>query len=100
MPYDKKGKYKNPTVDDYIAMAQTFELSVRSDGDARAITFLANEVIKLRNAMPCPRCLGTPGRMSTGQVYMGGAETYDDCDQCKKHPGKEFKPEKEIFEED
>lgn len=100
MPYDKKGKYRNPDVDDYIKMARRQSFSFRSDGDARAISFLANEVIKLRNEMPCPRCLGTPGRMTTGEAYMGGPETYDTCDQCKKHKGKKYKQEKLIFEEE
>lgn len=87
-------KYKNPTVEDYLELAK--KNVVMSDGASQAIHVLANEVIKLRNEVPCPRCLGTPGRMSTGEAYMGGPETYDTCDQCKKHKGKKFKPMKKI----
>lgn len=75
----KIGKYINPTVDDYLEMAR--KRIVQSDGDSRAICMLADEVIKLRNAMPCSRCLGA----------------YDTCTACKKHKGKEFKHTVRLF---
>jgi hypothetical protein len=94
-PNVTKKKYKNPTLEDYLELAR--KRTVMSDGDSRAICMLADEVIKLRNEMPCPRCLGTPGRMCTGEAYMGGPETYDTCDKCRKHKGKKFKPMKSIM---
>ena len=90
-------KYKNPTVDDYLKRLSVKGVAYgRSDAEWTMIRALANEVIKLRNEVPCPRCLGTSGRMCTGEVYMGGPETYDTCDQCKKHKGKKYPPMKKI----
>ena len=83
-----------PTVLDLLEHAR--ERRVQSDSDSHTICTLADEVVKLRNAMPCPRCIGTPGRMSTGDMYMGGPTTYDTCEKCKGHPGKKYKRMRRI----
>jgi len=76
-------------------IASARKRAIQSDPDSAVIVELANEVIRLRNEMPCKECGGTK-RVSTGEVYMGGPETFDTCDACKKHPGLEYKPMKEI----
>jgi len=49
------------------------------------VKWLIQEVEKT----PCPECKGT-GRMCTGEMYMGGPETYDTCTECKGHVGKKY----------
>lgn len=87
-------KPKNPDIDACIEIARKRVLM--SDGDSQTMIVLAEEVIALRNAMPCERCKGT-GRMCIGEAYMGGPEQYDNCDKCKKHIGKKFKQTKAIL---
>lgn len=85
------------TIDDYLKRLRRKDAVYgRNETEHRMIRRLANEVVRLRNDMPCPRCLGTPGKMCTGEVYMGGPETYDTCNKCKKHKGKKYKSQKEI----
>ena len=89
-----KGKYLKPVIRDLLEHAR--KRAVLSDADSHTIRRLANEVIRLRNATPCKRCLGTPGRMTTGTTYMGGDYTYGPCDKCKGHKGKMYKRMKRV----
>jgi hypothetical protein len=83
-------------IEDLIERVRKLRYKPNKPGtDARLIVQLVNEVIRLRNDMPCRRCKGT-GRMDIGPAYMGGETMYDTCDQCKKHVGKMYKPLKEI----
>jgi len=76
------GKYRNPTLEDFINVAR--KRMVMSDGDSLVICMLAEEVIKLRNEMPCPNCLGHHPRTN--------------CRHCKGHVGKKYKPMKRLIE--
>lgn len=91
-------KYKNPTVEDYVEMVRKANYTLRSDGNARMLSMLADEVARLRNEVPCPRCSGT-GLMCTGDVYAGGPPTHDVCDMCKKHRGMKYPPMKRLIKE-
>ena len=75
-------------VDECIELARRRVLM--SDTDSRTICLLAEEVIDLRNEMPCPHCKGS-GRASMGEAYPGGPEAYGDCVECRTHIGKKYK---------
>ena len=85
---------KNPTVDDYIEDART--RTIMSDGDSRAICMLADEVIRLRNDVPCPVCKGT-GWTATGETHATGS-ILGECGACKGHKGNQYKAVKPILE--
>ena len=75
-------------VEEFIAHART--RTIMSDSDSRMICVLAEEVIELRNEIPCPHCKGSD-RASIGESYPGGPEAYGACVECRTHIGKKYK---------